>query len=230
LVAIVLARAVRRAAVGALTRRRADASVTVLLGNLAQVLVLACGALIVLALYTEGAFGWILTSLSALGIVVGLSLQDLLRNFFAGIWMLVERPFRLGDTVEIGGYTGAVEGISFRTTQLRTVDGREVILPNATLMTSAVVNLSRYPLRRATLWLAVPARGADAVDAQSIRAALGAAGAVAIDPPPAVDLRSVSDGQARFQVTFWAGDRDAALTSALAAVRARFPEGEVHSA
>ncbi|MGH2500677.1 MAG: hypothetical protein ACRDF0_11400, partial [Candidatus Limnocylindria bacterium] len=54
--------------------------------------------------------------------------------------------------------------------------------------------------------------------------------AVAGDPPPAVDLRSVADGKARFEILVWGSDLEAARTAAMAAVRARFPQGEVHGA
>src|SRR5512140_864310 len=72
----------RRRTMRVLARSRAQANVTILLGNLAQVLVIVVGILAVLAIYTRDAFGWILTSFSVLGIVVGLSLQDILKNFF----------------------------------------------------------------------------------------------------------------------------------------------------
>ena len=228
-VALVIARAVRATAMRSLARHRAHANATVLLGNLAQVLVLALGLLGILAIYTQGAFGWILTSFSVIGIVIGLSLQDILKNFFAGLWVLVERPFRIGDTIEVAGHTGEVREISFRTTQLRTPDGREVIVPNATLMTDAVVNLSRYPTRRGALTLSVDADAAGAVDAAKVREALAEAGAVA-DPAPVLELRSVADGKARFHVTYWAKDREAVAAAAPGAVRARFPHGEVTGA
>src|SRR5213593_1251626 len=173
-VALLIARAVRGVTMRALARNRAQANVTVLLGNLAQLTVIAIGVLLILAIYTQGAFGWILTSFSVVGIVIGLSLQDILKNFFAGVWVLVERPFRIGDTIEVGGYTGTVEEISFRTSQLRTVDGREVIVPNGSFMTSAVVNLTRFPTRRAATWLALPA-DEQAVDPEDVRAALAKA-------------------------------------------------------
>src|SRR6059036_2990060 len=115
--ALLIARAVRLTTMRALARNRAQANVTVLLGNLAQVAVITIGFLVVMAIYTRDAFGWILTSFSVLGIVLGLSLQDILKNFLAGIWVLVERPFRIGDTIEVSGHTGVVEEIAFRTTQ-----------------------------------------------------------------------------------------------------------------
>src|SRR5438034_3252251 len=156
-VALLVARAVRGVTMRALARNRAQANVTVLLGNLAQLTVITIGVLLILAIYTQGAFGWILTSFSVVGIVIGLSLQDILKNFFAGVWVLVERPFRIGDTIEVAGYSGTIEEISFRTSQLRTVDGKQVIVPNGTFMTSAVVNLTRFPTTRATAWLVLDA-------------------------------------------------------------------------
>jgi len=225
--ALLVARVVRAAAMRSLARNRAQASVTILLGNLAQVTVIVLGILGILAIYTQGAFGWILTSFSVVGLVIGLSLQDILKNFFAGIWVLVERPFRIGDTIEVTGYTGSVEEISFRTTQLRTADGREVIVPNGTFMTSAVVNLTRFPTRRVGAWLVLPG-DSSAISAEDVRGALAKTKGIAPDPPAQVELRSVGDGKAQYLVTFWADDQTAALTRALEALRARFPQGEVH--
>jgi small conductance mechanosensitive channel len=228
-VSLLLARAVRRATMRMLARSRAQANVTILLGNLAQVLVIVVGIMGVLAIYTRDAFGWILTSFSVIGLVVGLSLQDILKNFFAGVWVLVERPFRIGDTISVLGETGVVGEIAFRTTMLKTADGREAIIPNATFMTSPVVNLTRYPVRRGAAWLIVD-DGEKPIGADAIREALAGVAALSKEPAPAVELRSVSDGRAHYQVTFWAADRDGATSSAVAALRARFPQGEVHGA
>ena len=226
-ITLLIARGVRGATMRLLARNRAQANVTVLLGNLAQLVIITVGILAIVAIYTRDAFGWILTSFSVVGLVIGLSLQDILKNFFAGVWVLVERPFRIGDAIEVAGYSGSVEEISFRTTQLRTDDGREVIVPNGTFMTSAVVNLTRFPTRRASAWLVLPA-DEKAVTAEDVRAALQKAEGVSPDPPPSVELRSVSDGKAQYVVSFWAANRDAALAPALRALRARFPQGDVH--
>jgi small conductance mechanosensitive channel len=224
--ALLIARAVRRVTMRALARNRAQANVTVLLGNLAQLGVIVFAGLGILAIYTRDAFGWILTSFSVVGLVIGLSLQDILKNFFAGVWVLVERPFRIGDAIEVTGYVGTVDEISFRTTQLRTDDGREVIVPNGTFMTSPVVNLTRFPTRRAAAWLVLPADDKP-IASDEVRAALAKAEGVSPTPAPSVELRSVGSGKARYLVTFWAADRDAALARALTALRAHFPQGEV---
>jgi len=227
-VALLVARAMRRATMRMLARTRAQANVTILLGNLAQVTVLVVGILAVLAIYTKDAFGWILTSFSVIGLVIGLSLQDILKNFFAGVWVLVERPFRIGDTIEIVGASGIVEEIAFRTTMLKTPDGREVIIPNALFMTSSVTNLTRFPQRRGTLWLIVD--DADKpIGADEIAAALAKVTGLANEPKPTVELRSVSDGKAHYLISFWAPDRDSGASAAVQALRARFPQGEVHA-
>jgi len=225
---LLVARAVRSVTMRALARHRAHGNVTVLLGNLSQLAVIIIGALAIIAIYTRDAFGWILGSFSIVGLVVGLSLQDILKNFFAGVWVLVERPFRIGDTIDVTGFQGTVEEISFRTTQLRTADGREVIVPNGTFMTSPVVNLTRFPTRRLAAWLALP-EDKGALSADDVRTALAKVDGISPEPAPQVELRSIDgDGKAQYLVTFWSADSDSALARALGALRARFPQGEVH--
>lgn len=224
---LLVARAVRRTTMRVLARSRAQANVTILLGNLAQVAVIVLGTLGVVAIYTKDAFGWILGSFSVIGLVIGLSLQDILKNFFAGVWVLVERPFRIGDTIEVGGSSGVVEEIAFRTTMLKTSDGRGVIVPNGTFMTSSITNLTRFPLRRGTLRLIVDDREKP-IAADDVRAALAKAPGIAADPAPSVELRSVTDGRAHYLIGFWGAERDMVASAAVTALRARFPQGEVH--
>ena len=120
-------------------------------------------------------------------------------------------------------------GGAFRTTMLKTDDGREVIVPNATFMTSPVTNLTRFPLRRGAAWLIVD-DGEKPIGADAIRDALAGLVGLSKEPTPAVELRSVSGGRAHYQVTFWAADPGGATSATVAALRARFPHGEVHGA
>src|SRR2546423_9087861 len=124
-ITLLVARGVRSATMRMLARNRAQANVTILIGNLAQIAIITVGILAIVAIYTRDTFGWILTSFSVIGLVIGLSLQDILKNFFAGVWVLVERPFRIGDAIEVAGYSGSVHAISIRTLPLRPDYGRE---------------------------------------------------------------------------------------------------------
>ncbi|MGH2379170.1 MAG: mechanosensitive ion channel family protein [Candidatus Limnocylindria bacterium] len=231
ILAIAVARAVRAAVVRALARGRAHPNVTTLLGNMSQAVVFMLASLAVLAIYTQDAFGWVLGAFSIFGLVIGLSLQDILKSFFAGIYILVERPFRIGDTVQVeGGHRGVVQEISFRATQLRTDDGREVVVPNSMLVTTSVVNLTRYPNRSALLTVSMSAEEMSAEIPQKLRDALSRSDAIAEEPPPAVLLRGVANGSARYEVTVWGRDRDRALSAAVAEVRGAFPQWEVQGA
>jgi small-conductance mechanosensitive channel len=157
-------------------------------------------------------------------------LQDLLKNFFAGIYILVERPFRIVDTVEVDQHVGVVQEIGFRATLLRTGDGREVVIPNGTLMTNPVVNLTRYPARSARLTVSVPADQAlpDLVD--RLRDLLSGTEGIAEEPAPAVLLRGVTRGRARYDVTVWGADRDRAASEAIGAIRAEGADWDARSA
>lgn len=227
IVAMLVARAIRSGVARGLERRRAHPNVVALVGNLSQLAVFVLATLVILAIYTQQNFGWILTSVSVLGLVVGLSLQDILKNFFAGIYVLIERPFRIGDTVTVGEHTGVVQEISLRTMQLRTPDGREVVIPNSVLMTGPVVNLTRYPARSARLTVKVPAAEATAATAQRIAEALGAAPTLASDQPPLVLLRGVEGGRATYDVTVWGKDHERAAADAVAIVRSVGAEWDV---
>ena len=229
LVTTLLARGVQRGATGVLRRRNAHSSATTLVAGTARGAIWLIGLLVVLAIFSGEAFAWVLGSFSVLGIVVGLSLQDLLRNFFAGVWILIEQPIRIGDTVEMTGHIGVVEEISFRVTRLRAPDGRTVIVPNAALMTSTIVNLSRASARRVTLSLDLPA-GDVAAQLGAIRETLAAPAGVLREPAPAIELRGVSAGRARYAATFWSLTPDATATETLGALRARLPDVDAHAA
>lgn len=76
----------------------------------------------------------------AVGLAFSLAMQDILKNFFSGIYLLLERPFRVGDTIRVKDQTGVVENIGVRTTYLRTLDNVQVLVPNATVFSEVVAN------------------------------------------------------------------------------------------
>ena len=99
----------------------------------------------------------ILTAAGVGTVAIGLAFQDLLRNVLAGIWLLLEQPFRLGDTITVMDQTGAVQNITLRTTTLRTGIGELAILPNLTVFTGIVINTTHYDTRRLTVGVRIPA-------------------------------------------------------------------------
>jgi len=90
-----------------------------------------------------GVFGVDATALFAtlgvVGLAVSLALQDVLKNVFAGIYLLIERPFRLGETIQVRTFTGVVESVDLRTTTLRG-NGDVIYVPNAIMLGEVLVN------------------------------------------------------------------------------------------
>lgn len=83
-----------------------------------------------------------LTVIGAGTVAISLALQDLLRSFVAGVYLLLERPFAVGDRIRVRDVEGTVEGIELRTTLIRTRKGDEVTVPNATVFAEVVTNRS----------------------------------------------------------------------------------------
>jgi len=99
-----------------------------------------------LALKTVGIDMTLLVSVLILGLSYGL--QDIIKNYVAGILIMFKAPFKLGDTIEIKGQTGKIEKIDFNSTTLRTFDQKDVTIYNNDVMTQSIVNFSRSPIRR----------------------------------------------------------------------------------
>jgi small-conductance mechanosensitive channel len=110
----------------------------------------------------------------------------MLRNILAGIWLLLERPFRLGDNIVVADQAGVVQNITLRTTTLRTGDGSLAVLPNLTAFTNAVVNLSTYDLRQFTVSVRLRTDANLEAAVKAARGAVEANEAVAPAPAPSV--------------------------------------------
>ena len=91
--------------------------------------------------------------LGAAGLAIGLSLQDSLKNFAAGVMILVFRPFTAGHFVEAGGVSGVVESIGIFTTTIRSGDNKEIIVPNGNVYGGNIINYSAKDTRRVDMVL-----------------------------------------------------------------------------
>lgn len=82
----------------------------------------------------------------ALIIAVTVAMQDILKNFAAGVYILLERPFRIGDRIRVSGEEGVVTDIGMRTTIIRNDAGNEVMVPNYTFFNAPTVNVEERPV------------------------------------------------------------------------------------
>jgi small-conductance mechanosensitive channel len=202
LLSFVVASLVRGALRKELKRPHIDPQVALLISRIAYLAVVLLG---VIAFFTRwfgnptlvfGGFGF-------LALAVSLAFQDILKNFIAGLFMLLERPFRLGDEITVDNHTGIVENIEMRATTLRTSDGEQVITPNSLVYTGTIINRTRYPTRMFTLTAKVP--DGVVVDGlvEGLREELKNRPDIAKDPPPHVGLQPSVDGGLTLEVHYW---------------------------
>ena len=144
-----------------------------------------------------------ITGLGIVGFTVGFALKDISENFVAGLMLLLQRPFDLGDIIEIDDFRGRVTDVSLRATEMETMDGQDVILPNGLVYTSPILNYSRRPFAR----IAVDVGVAYDSDLDHVRQtaldAISGVPTVLQDPGPSVTFHTFADSSINFTLYYW---------------------------
>jgi small conductance mechanosensitive channel len=219
IVLYLLGRLTRVVVLWAMRRGKADRQVRTLVRNLITVTTYVVAVITALVVYGIN-IAVILTAAGIGTVAIGLAFQDLLRNVLAGIWLLLEQPFRLGDTITVLDQTGAVQNVTLRTTTLRTGVGELAILPNLTVFTGIVINSSHYDTRRLSVSVRLPA-GADlATVVPQFREAVEHVPGV--EDKPGLLFEPVLDGEAPLlRCSFWVDQREQDPDAVTAAVAER---------
>jgi small conductance mechanosensitive channel len=150
LVGIRMARFLQQVTNRAMRRARIDSTLVLFAGNLVYVAVIILATIAALGQLGVQTASFIAV-LGSAGLAIGLALQGSLSNFAAGILMVVFRPFKVGDYVEVAGMGGIVEKINILSTTLTTPDNRTIIAPNRRLFDDSITNYSAQPRRRIDL-------------------------------------------------------------------------------
>jgi len=184
----------------------------ILTSFVANVLYGALLTLIVIAALTQ--LGVDTTSAAAVvggaALAVGLSLQNKLSSLAAGVILIVTRPFRKGDLVDIGGTAGTVEDLTIVSTVLRAPNNEELIVPNSAVLGRTIVNYTARPLRRIDLTIAI-APSADLLKAKgAIQRVMTAERRVLKDPAPAVTVKALGPNSVDLAVNPWVATPDKA--------------------
>lgn len=143
----------------------------------------------------------LLVSVGILGLSYGL--QDIIKNYVAGILILFKSPFRIGETVKIRNHTGKVHKIDFQSTTLETFDQRHITIYNSDVMTQSIINFSNNTIRRVDISVML-GYGSDAVKAISIfEKILQNNGAVLKNPKYSIIFKKFTDASMEFCLKFW---------------------------
>jgi small-conductance mechanosensitive channel len=203
--------------------RRRDVDETLIGLTVSTTVVVAAVVAVALAATVAG-FGVVLAAFAtlagALALAVGFAAQDLIANFVAGVFIIQDEPFVVGDWVEWDGNEGVVREIQLRVTKLDTFDNQLVTVPNSDLANAAVVNNVANDRRRVSVGFGIgyeddieQARAAILDEAADVEGALA-------DPAPAAPVTSLGDSAVVLSGRLWI-DTD---ESSYGAVRARFLE------
>jgi len=200
--ALLLVRPVTRALRRAAEKRIENEQLISLMSGLVRWTVIGLGLLIALDQVDFDITGFV-AGLGVAGITVGFALQDIARNFVAGVLIFVRRPFKVGDAVKVGGFAGSVREIATRDTVLRTWDGEDVVISNSSILENAITNYSTNSMRRRTVIIGL-GYGQDAHEAMAMfTEALAKVPGVQEEPAPSVYAEALDDSTLRLAARFW---------------------------
>jgi small-conductance mechanosensitive channel len=205
LIGFVLARALASLA-GRLAERRGTAQAEMITRRLVFYAVL--GLAVAMSLDTMGVeLGVLLGAAGILTVAIGFAAQTSASNLISGVFLLGERPFSVGETIEVGGTTGEVLAVDLLSVKLRTFDNLYVRVPNETLIKSQITNLSRNPIRRIDMELRV----AYSEDLDRLRALLfslaDADPDILEEPEPKVWVDRLGESAIHIRFLVWAANR-----------------------
>jgi len=175
-----------------------------------------------------------------LGVGVGFGLQNIVNNFVSGLILLFERPIRVGDIIELGTTSGKVEKIGMRATLIRTWTGPELIVPNATLVSSDVINWTLMrTVKRAQISVGVDYDSYPKVVAEILTRVAASHPAVLKHPAPECLFLGFGDSSLDFELRAWVAAQDCfrvqsdlrfAIRPALAeaGIKIPFPQRDLH--
>ncbi len=207
---VLLARLVRRGVEAALRRTSTEAYVHLLVAKLASFGIVLLGVIAALSLAGVN-LGVLVASLGLATVALGFALQDIASNFVAGIVLLLEHPFTKGDMIAISDASGIVEDIRVRATQLRTVDGQLVLVPNKLLFTNVLTNSSATMRRRLEATVDVPYAQDSARVRELLLAAAAKVDGVGDEDPPRLLTKDFGQGTLQLRLLFWVDPRRADL-------------------
>lgn len=185
-----------------LSKKISNQEVLKLLSRVATWTVLIFGTILALEQVDFNVTSFV-AGLGIAGFTIGFALQDIAKNFVAGILLLIRQPFKIGDAVEISGFIGTVQDIAIRDTSIKTLDGELVILPNADVLENPIKNFSGLTQRRRSVDIGLGyAEDVDRAKRIFMNVITETPG-VAKDPAPSIIAKALGDSALTMTAYFW---------------------------
>lgn len=146
--------------------------------------------------------------LGAASLAIGLALQGSLTSLAAGVMIILMRPFRIGDYIEVSGHAGTVKEINLFLTELATYDNIQKLMPNSEIWGSTVTNYSRYPTRMLDVVVGIDYEDDIERGLSALKAIAEAHDKVLADPAPNVFVSEIGDSAIELTMRVWVNADD----------------------
>lgn len=186
----------------ALLLRHVDRAVVSFLSSIAYAGVLIAFALIALS-HLGIQTASFLAILGAAGLAIALALQGSLSNFASGVLIIVFRPFKSGDFVEVAGISGVVQRIDIFQTIFKTVDNKKIIVPNSQITGGPITNYSAEQTRRIDLVIGISYDSDLRLAKQILQEIVSSDTRIKIDPAPIIAVSALADSSVQLVLRPW---------------------------
>jgi small-conductance mechanosensitive channel len=201
---VLLSRLTKRLLTSGMKRTRVDAALSYLLARMASAAVVIFGFLVAsVIIFPTFSPGDLIAGLGITSVALGFAFKDILQNFLAGILILWQRPFKVGDLIRVKSYEGTVENINVRATYLKTSDNERVVLPNGDVYQDAILVRTAYPSRRVSFTLEIGYRNSIEEAREVIHRSLEEVPGVLKKPEPLVYISNLASPLIELTVYFW---------------------------
>jgi small conductance mechanosensitive channel len=160
--------------------------------------------------------------MSALGIgsvAIGFAFKDIFQNLLSGILILLGEPFKIGDDIIVSGMEGTVEDIQIRATFLRSPDGRRIVIPNATVYTSAVTVNTAYQRRRCEFVVGIGYEDDVQKAKEIVMNILDRDPSILSQPGFSVNVSALADFSVNLTVRWWVNTTETTTSNSISAVQ-----------
>ena len=176
--------------------------------------------------------GDIIATLGLSSVAIGFAFQDIFKNFLAGILILLQQPFRIGNQIVVNDYEGTVEKIDIRTTKIVTYGGERVVIPNSTVFTSVVRVRTAFNHRRTDLAVGVDYNTSLSQASNILERTISQVEGVLDSPAPEIDLVGFGDSSIDFMIRYWTLPQQKQVrhvqTRAILSIKQAFDEANIN--
>jgi len=205
-----------------IVRRGGDVNLVTIVDNIVRIAIYGSVGLILVGALTGDAA----SSVMAIGLItaaISLSLQDVLRNFVSGLYLLFERPFKTGDTIRVADQAGRVERVDIRTTVIRNAKQEEVFIPNFTVFSQIVRRQTSLEPHKYTITSPYPVTETyDAIWNAAISVQVGQQ-----QPAPTVQIAGADADSVDFEVILWDPQGKSRSDAFIATVKANLEKATI---